>query len=207
MLEHGEEFLTSIRMIWSSRTLSRTRAKSWKCHSNPPCLARVLISKRQACAHTTILENQDAHVSFGAHESTRTRTGTTEPRDHDDRSTEKGFNSLSHYNLVHTPISSHPAMKIPDAKAAVDKEWEKLEKWPALQVTIFNSKKGVIEKAQKEERTVHFATLMDLCHLKNSKLEQKFPRYKGRVVLRGDDAKDDSGSYAVCLQSSVRQHH
>ena len=38
---------------------------------------------------------------------------------------------------------------------------------------------------------------MDLCHLKNSELEPQFQKYKGRVVLRGDIVKDDSGSYAV----------
>ena len=38
---------------------------------------------------------------------------------------------------------------------------------------------------------------MDLCHIKNSELEPQFQKYKGRVVLRGDIVKDDSGSYAV----------
>ena len=38
---------------------------------------------------------------------------------------------------------------------------------------------------------------MDLCHLKNSELEPQDQKYSGRVVLRGDIAKDDSGSYAV----------
>ena len=37
----------------------------------------------------------------------------------------------------------------------------------------------------------------DVCHLENSELEPNFPKYKGRVVLRGDIVKDDSGSYAV----------
>ena len=41
---------------------------------------------------------------------------------------EKGENSLEHYNLVHKFIPMAQAMKIPAAKAAVDKEWEKLEK-------------------------------------------------------------------------------
>ena len=40
-------------------------------------------------------------------------------------------------------------------------------------------------------------SLMDICHLKNSELEPKFQKYKGRVVLRGDIVKDDSGLYAV----------
>ena len=38
---------------------------------------------------------------------------------------------------------------------------------------------------------------MDLCHLTNSELEPPYQKYKGRVVLRGDIVKDDSGSYAV----------
>ena len=38
---------------------------------------------------------------------------------------------------------------------------------------------------------------MDLCHLKNAELEAKHQKYNGRVVLRGDIVKDDSGSYAV----------
>ena len=44
---------------------------------------------------------------------------------------------------------------------------------------------------------VHFASLMDICHVKNAELETKHQKYKGRVVLRGDIVKDDSGSYAV----------
>ena len=41
------------------------------------------------------------------------------------------------------------------------------------------------------------ASLMDICHLKNAELEAKHQKYKGRVVLRGDIVKDNSGSYAV----------
>ena len=38
---------------------------------------------------------------------------------------------------------------------------------------------------------------MDICYIKNAELETKHQKYKGRVVLRGDIVKDDSGSYAV----------
>ena len=38
---------------------------------------------------------------------------------------------------------------------------------------------------------------MDLCHFKDSELETQFQKYKGRVVLRDDIVKDDSGSYTV----------
>ena len=55
----------------------------------------------------------------------------------------------------------------------------------------------MIDEARTSGATVHFASLMDICHLKNAELEAKHQKYKGRVVLRGDIVKDDSGSYAV----------
>ena len=89
------------------------------------------------------------------------------------------------------------AMKIPGAKTAADKELEKLEKMPAWQLTKVRSKKEVIQEAQRDGRTVHFAALMDISHLNNSELEPKFQKFKGRVVLRGDIVKDDSRCHAV----------
>ena len=61
--------------------------------------------------------------------------------------------------------------------------------------------------AQKEGKTVHLATLMDFCHLKNSELDKKVQSYKGRVVLRGDVVKDESGSYAVFIQQGSSASH
>ena len=66
-----------------------------------------------------------------ASESTRLRMGESLPNHHEDHNAGKGDNSLQHYNLVHKFIRMPQAMKIPAAKAAVDKEWEKLEKIPA----------------------------------------------------------------------------
>ena len=88
-------------------------------------------------------------------------------------------------------------MKIPAAKEAVDKEWEKLEKISAWNLTKVRSKKEVINEARSTGAKVHFASLMDICHLKNAELEAKHQKYKGRVVLRGDIVTYDSGSYAV----------
>ena len=73
----------------------------------------------------------------------------------------------------------------------------KLEKNPAWQLTKVRNKKDVINEARNKVRKVHFASLMDLCHLKNSDLEPQYQKYKGRAVLRGDIVKVDSGSYAV----------
>ena len=73
----------------------------------------------------------------------------------------------------------------------------KLEKISAWNLTKVRSKKEVIDEAKTSGVTVHFASLMDICHLKNAELETKHQKFKGRVVLRGDIVKDNSGSYAV----------
>ena len=79
----------------------------------------------------------------------------------------------------------------------MDKEWEKLEKISAWKLTKVRSKKEVIDEARTKGPKVHFASLIDMCHLKNAELEANHQKYKGRVVLRGDVVKDCSGSYAV----------
>ena len=132
-----------------------------------------------------------------ASESKRLRMEESLLNYHDDHIAGKGENSLQHYNLVHKFIPLPQAMKIPAAKAAVDREWEKLEKISAWNLTKVRSKKQVIDEARTSGATVHFASLMDICHLKNAELEAKHQKYKGRVVLRGDIVKDDSGSYVV----------
>ena len=73
----------------------------------------------------------------------------------------------------------------------------KLEKISAWNLTKVRGQKEVIDEARTSGATVHFASLMDICHLKNAELEAKHQKYKGRVVLRGDIVKDDSGSYSV----------
>ena len=66
-----------------------------------------------------------------AGESTRLRIEESLPNHHEDHVAGKGDNSLQHYNLIHKFISMPQALKIPAAKAAVDKKWEKLENIPA----------------------------------------------------------------------------
>ena len=134
---------------------------------------------------------------LGATKSTRLRMGESLLNYHEDHFAVKGDNSLQHYNLVHKIFPMPQAMKIHAAKAAVDKEWEKLEKIPAWDLTKVRSKKEVIVEARTSGAKVHFASLMDICHLKNAELEAKHQKNKGRVVLRGDIVKDDTGSYVV----------
>ena len=60
-----------------------------------------------------------------SHGSTGHRTESFLSKTHEDRIAWKGFTSMTHYNLVHKFIPMPQAMKIPNAKAAVEKEWQK----------------------------------------------------------------------------------
>ena len=80
---------------------------------------------------------------------------------------------------------------------------KKLETIPAWQLEKVKSKEEVILEAQTDKKKVHFATLMDIRHLKNAELEPKLQKYKGRIVLRGDIEKDGSGAYSVFTEQGL----
>ena len=100
---------------------------------------------------------------------------------------------MTHNNLVHKFMPLPQAMKIPDAKAAADKEWEKLETIAAWQLDEVKSKKEVILEAHRDKNKVHFDTLMDICHLKMRSWNTHCRGTKAES-LRGDFVKDDSGA-------------
>ena len=90
-----------------------------------------------------------------AHESTSKLLESILPRSHDDDIAEKGFYSTNHNQLVRKFIPMFQAMEILDAKAAVDKEWKKLETIKAWPMAKMKSKKDVILEAQREKKKVH----------------------------------------------------
>ena len=57
----------------------------------------------------------------------------------------------------------------------------KLEKISAWNLTKVKSNKKVIDEARTSGATVHFAPLMDICHLKNAEFETK--KQNTKVVL------------------------
>ena len=72
---------------------------------------------------------QNLRVFLEASESSRLRMGESVPTHHEDHIAGQGDNSLQHYNSGHKFIPMRQAMKIPAAKAAVDKEWENWTKF------------------------------------------------------------------------------
>ena len=92
--------------------------RNTSCRTRKPGRKVVNPTRFQNTKHACIVE---------AHESTRQRLESSLPKDHEDHIAGKGYNSMTHYNLVHKFVPVPQAMKIPDAKAAMDKEWKKLE--------------------------------------------------------------------------------
>ena len=60
---------------------------------------------------------------------------------------------MTHYSLVHKFIPVPQAMKIPNAKAAVDKEGKKLETLPAWKLEKVTSMKEFVLKAQRDRKS------------------------------------------------------
>ena len=78
------------------------------------------------------------------------------------------MNSITHYSLVHKFIPMPQALKISDAKAAVEKDREKLKKIPAWQLTKVRNKKEVIDEARNEGKKSSF------CDIDGSLSSQEF---------------------------------
>ena len=86
---------------------------------------------------------------------------------------------------------------MPLPKKAVDKEWQKLIDKTAWDYDSVRPKADVIAESKRMKKKAHFGSLMDLCHEKHSELKLLIKLYKGRVVFRGDQTRDEDGFFAV----------
>ena len=126
--------------------------------------APVMPCKRTHSRHGATRSKNDDHKSKFAcilekEESKRLRMQRIAPKIHEDHIAGKGSNSQHHYFLVHIFIPMLQAMKIPAVKAAVDKEWERLEKISAWNLAKARNKSEVTDEARNKSVTVHFCII------------------------------------------------
>ena len=165
MLENWEVFTSSIRKMECTRNPSKNARKmEVPVEGAMPCKMGTRMRSRElqetAARRITESNRKTKYACIvQAHESTRKRLESTLPGNREDHIAEKGLSSANHFNVMHKFIPMPQAMKILDAKAAVDKEWEKLQNLLAWKLDKVKSKKSVILEAQKEKKKVHFATL------------------------------------------------
>ena len=128
MPEDDEEFISLTQRTRSSRKLLKKARRKLETPVAPAMLCKT-------CKKKSSMERPVARLTRGktieiksnlacileASESTRMRMEESLPNNHQDHMAAKGNNSLRHYNLVHKFIPMPQAVKIPAAKAAVDK--------------------------------------------------------------------------------------
>ena len=96
------------------------------------------------------------------------------------------------------------------ARKALDADWSKLQnEMKAWDLNSVCERADVIARCKKEKKSCHFGTLMTLCHEKHSELQrpEEKKEYKGRVVLRGDQIRDETGYFAVFSEQGTSASH
>ena len=98
----------------------------------PAAMPCQIPKKSSGEAHRNIGERKAKYACIvDADEITRPRLEGAGHKPHQDHITAKGTIFMTRYSLVHKFIPMPQASKIPDVKAAVEKEWRKLERIPA----------------------------------------------------------------------------
>ena len=111
------------------------------------------------------------------------------------------------FALVHQPVPANEMLTNKESVKALEKEWTKLEGKDAWKIDTVREKSEVAEEARKTERKIHFGRLMQLCHIKNYQLDRKLWQYKGRIVFRGDNVRDENGQFAVFSEQGTSASH
>ena len=197
MQEDYEESISLTLRTWSSRKSSKMQGENWKHQWLQLCLARHARKNKhwETRGKTNEIKSKFACI-LEASESTRMRMEESLPNYHEDHIAGRGpFTATSQFGTqIYSYASSYENSC---SKSSGGQGMGKLEKFSAWNLTKVRNKSEVIEEARTSGVTVHSASLVDICHLKNAELETKHQKHKGRVVLRGDIVKDDSGSSAV----------
>ena len=145
----------SVRRPWKNarRKLEISMAPAMLCKRKKYRTFSGMIDNNWLHLRRTSIRGRNLVAWWNPHESTRTRAELSQTKHHEDHIAGRGVTSVNHHNLVYKFIQMPTAIKIPDAKAAVDKEWKKLETIPAWKREKVRSKKEVILEAQRGKRS------------------------------------------------------
>ena len=176
--ENCEGSISLTRRTWSSRKSSKNPRRKLETPMAPamPCKTCKKTKHGETRSKTNEFKSKFACI-LEASETTRLRMEESLLNCHEDHIAAREGTIHSNITIWFTKFIPMPqALKIPASKAALNKEWEKLEMIPAWDLTKVRSKSEVIDKARTKGAKVHFASLMDICHLKNAELETKAPK-------------------------------
>ena len=117
---------------------------------------------------------------------------------HEHREQERKFLPLFQA-CVARPVSRKESRTNPAARAALDKEWDRLRAagcWDEKSVCEWSEVAGLARKSQTK---AHLGRIFDICVEKGSELPEGHPgrKFKGRVVFQGNNVKDENWNVAM----------
>ena len=190
MLENFEEFISLTLRTRNLRRLSRMLARNWKHQWLPLCLAR---SARTIRIVGMVINPIKSNLNLSVFWKPVNLQGCVWENHYQIiMKTILQQKETIHYSIKIWFIILFVCLKLRkflqqrQQWTRNGKTWRKFRR---RLLTKVRSKKEVIDEARTTGSKVHFASLMDMCHLKNVELEAKHQKYKGRVVLRGDIVK------------------
>ena len=100
---------------------------------------------------------------------------------------------------VARPVDRKERAANPKAKAALDKEWDKLIRQGCWDYSSVREWREVSNEAIPKGETAHVGRIFDICVEKNSELPESDPnrKFKGRVVFEGCHVKDEGNNWAI----------
>jgi hypothetical protein len=99
--------------------------------------------------------------------------------------------------MVTRLLDRSEAMSNPKALEAIHKEADGLLAKGTWDLNTVREKDDVMAEARANKEKTHIGSLMTICSEKFAELEEQFRVLKGRVVYRGDSAKDEEGAAAI----------
>ena len=103
------------------------------------------------------------------------------------------------FALVARVVSQAEIDRTPEAKAAMDKEWQKLVDKSCWLEKKVREYRDVAREAKAKEAKAHFGRIFEICSQKGSKLPKGHPEqnWKGRSVFQGNKVSDENNDHAI----------
>ena len=108
------------------------------------------------------------------------------------------------YACVARPVNKKEQAGNAKAKAALQKEWDKLTSQGCWDLSTVQEWHDVAARARKEGEKIHVGRIFDICVEKNHELPEDDPnrKYKGRVVFEGCFVRDEIGHWALFSENT-----
>ena len=101
------------------------------------------------------------------------------------------------YALVTKLLDRKEWIKDPKAVAKVREEFDGLTGKDTWDLDSVDEHANIVHNAKLAGKTVHIANIMSICSRKYDELPKEYHQLKGRIVYRGDNAKDQNGALTI----------